>query len=278
MACGIAAKILARSCGGSPQRHTRATLDLAKACVAFCHITIPSLPGLHPKLPLMLQAASVALMNGLVSQAESLVKGGLTIVSDFFDERAEAATGGGAREGVKEEEARCVSFLRSAASFCLLLPGHPQKGPLYVVQGLVAAMKKTRHASNLVQLVPLAAAFSQSPYLYSVKGVDSNDVLYGGDATFAKELEDMGAALIVQSLERLAQDLLADNGGGGGGEPANASLAVLDTIITTILPSQPLRSKMKQLLLTMGQQASIRNTEADHALQHYRKVLAHKLK
>ena len=180
LACQAAAKILARSCGGDPRRHTAATLDAARACVAFCHVTLPSLQQAQPKLNLMLQAASVALMNGLVSQSESLVRGAVALAR----EEAEGAE----RDG----------FLRQCASLCLLLPGHPQLGPLYVAKDLEEACAQE---SDKISLLPMVCAFAQESLPYHCRGLDSSDVLYAGDEDYHRELQETGGRVIAGAVQ-----------------------------------------------------------------------------
>ena len=229
LACQLACRILHRTCGGDPQRHTPATLDMAKACVAFCHITAPSLPGVHPKLGLMAQSASVALMNGLVSQAESLVRAGVTMAEEVM------------AEGGREEDLRqCGDFLKQSASLCLLLPGHPQKGPLFVVLGIERAMKRSL---DKISLLPMICAMAQDALPYHCRGVDSNNVLYAGDEDFQRELQEMGGKMVAEGVQGLLE------GDHGGAEAAMVLLGAVDTILTTCKCSAALVDKLRALLL-----------------------------
>ncbi|QDZ24560.1 VPS35 endosomal protein sorting factor-like [Chloropicon primus] len=237
LACQIAARILHKSCGDDPQRHTGATLDIAKACIAFCHITIPSLPGMNPKLGLMQQAASVALMNGLVSQAESLLKAGVNMAQE-----AEADQGGSGRELMARaptQASYCANFLKSCASLCLLLPGHPQKGPLYVVHGLEGAVTES---SDKIALLPMVCAFAQESLPYHCKGVDSNDVLYAGDEDFHRELQEIGGKMIAEAVQGLLDR------GTAVGAADDALLLAIDTILSSCQCSAVLQNKLRTLL------------------------------
>lgn len=55
-------------------RHSRKTLGFVKACIAFAHITIPVLASLTVQNRLYRLTAQVALMNTLISEADSLLK------------------------------------------------------------------------------------------------------------------------------------------------------------------------------------------------------------
>lgn len=55
-------------------RHSRKTLGFVKACIAFAHITIPVLSSLTVQNRLYRLTAQVALMNTLISEADSLLK------------------------------------------------------------------------------------------------------------------------------------------------------------------------------------------------------------
>ncbi len=48
-------------------------LSICKACVAYAHITIPSLKSDKNRITLFLQTSRVALCNGLIAETESII-------------------------------------------------------------------------------------------------------------------------------------------------------------------------------------------------------------
>ena len=76
-----------------------------------------------------------------------------------------------------------------------MVPGHPEHGPFYLVKGLLNAIERYEwqessgaKARVLISLLPLLCAYGQRTLPYTVPKVDSNDVLYGGKASYLTEL------------------------------------------------------------------------------------------
>lgn len=55
-----------------------------KACVAYTHITIPTLESVEKQINLLFLSAEVALMNGLIGETESLLSKIIQLLSDNF--------------------------------------------------------------------------------------------------------------------------------------------------------------------------------------------------
>lgn len=52
-------------------KHSKKTAAFTKACLAYCHITIPSISDVYRKLQLLLHCANVSLLNCLLPQVRS---------------------------------------------------------------------------------------------------------------------------------------------------------------------------------------------------------------
>lgn len=66
-------------------KHTQRTLSFVKACIAYAHITIPTLENMDKQIQYFLLTAQVALLNGLIGETDSLLKGVLATIDENFD-------------------------------------------------------------------------------------------------------------------------------------------------------------------------------------------------
>lgn len=74
-------------------KHSQKTLSFVKACIAYSHITIPTLESIEKQIQYFLLTAQVALLNGLIGETDSLLKGVLATIDENFDERKVNQTG-----------------------------------------------------------------------------------------------------------------------------------------------------------------------------------------
>ena len=218
-------------------KHSNKTLAFVKATVAFCQITAPSVAGAPARLRLFLAAAEAALMNGLVQQAEGLIRSAIT---DAQESTGASAVGGWRDLAPGEADAAVVDFVRRCASFLVVLPGHPEKGPLYIVRGLARVMetfpwspKSDAPVQAHLALVQLCSALAQPRLPYRVEGVQSNDALYAGEPEYAEEVLELTHELVQRATdaagarvdERGEEDGgegRVGDGDGGGGESGKA--------------------------------------------------------
>lgn len=89
-------------------------------------------------------------------------------------------------------------FLPSFLTPLMLMPGHPQYGPFYLVKGLVNGLVKFpwSHASDVrtkayIDLLPVLTAFAQPTLPVHLPRLDSNDVVYAGDPHYSADLNDL---------------------------------------------------------------------------------------
>jgi hypothetical protein len=105
---------------------------------AYCHITIPSLLDVFRKLQLLFFLAQISLLNQCLPQTDAFLKGAISIIPDLPSryedrERAIAITS-------CHNEDRLVGYILELLSFLVLVPGHPEHGPFYILQGLSNAL------------------------------------------------------------------------------------------------------------------------------------------
>ena len=196
--------------------HTKKTTNFVKACLAYCHITIPSIDDAFKRLALFRLCSVVALRNRLLPQTDTFLKAAIQLIADVP-----------AFEKIDHKkvptEGKLISTLLSLMSTFVVVPGHPEHGPFYLVKGLINAIERYPWKSSasktklFVSLVSLLSAFGQGKLIYSVPGVESNDVLYGSQSGYLNELRAYMTTVVDKCMEQLA-DL--------GGEKAQCGLVI----------------------------------------------------
>ena len=184
-------------------KHSKKTAAFAKACLAFCHITVPSITYVLRKLQLLLHCANVALLNQCLPQTDTFLKAAISLIPEVpaFEEID------GKR--VHTEERLCT-YLRSLLSTLVLAPGHPDHGPFYIVQGLLNAIPKFswQPASGVgtrvyVDMLALLCTYAQRRFPYHIPHIESNDDLYGGAPGYVFELRQATHTCLQEILKQL---------------------------------------------------------------------------
>ena len=96
--------------------HTRRTTVFVKACLAYAHITIPSIMEPMRRLHLFLLAGQISLSNNLVTQAETLLKAVIAYIPDLSSLEPQR----------KPHDDDVMSFISSLANTLIVAPGHPE--------------------------------------------------------------------------------------------------------------------------------------------------------
>lgn len=65
-------------------KHNSKTQSFVKACIAYSHITIPTLENTDQQLKLFLLTAQSSLLNGLIGETDSLIKAVLATMDENF--------------------------------------------------------------------------------------------------------------------------------------------------------------------------------------------------
>jgi uncharacterized membrane protein YgcG len=154
-------------------RHTKKTSAFSKACLAFCHITIPSIADMSRKLLLQLYCAQIALLNQNLPQTDTFLKSFISLIPEMSSEGGAAggAGGGGGGDGGTSggtssgggtsgsvgtsvsvsasvenkriyNEEKLYLMIKSLLSTLVIAPGHPEHGPFYLIQGLLNALTR----------------------------------------------------------------------------------------------------------------------------------------
>jgi len=143
------------------------------------------------------------LVNQALPQADSLFKAAIKLIQEV---PPKVETDG----QLKSTEEPLIGAISRFMSLLVAIPGHPEQGPFYLVKGLLKVIgaypweagstAKVRLHMNALSLL---ASYQQTRLPYHIKGVDSNDVLYGGDPDYLAELQ----AIISKILEEILQSL-----------------------------------------------------------------------
>ena len=84
--------------------------------------------------------AQAALCNQLLPQMEGFVKAVVTLVPEVLAPAGQELEGALKAEAEKREEV-LVALLSNLCSFLVVVPGHPEHGPFYLVTGLLNVLQ-----------------------------------------------------------------------------------------------------------------------------------------
>eukprot|EP01062_Namystynia_karyoxenos_P016788 TRINITY_DN16182_c0_g1_i1.p1 TRINITY_DN16182_c0_g1~~TRINITY_DN16182_c0_g1_i1.p1 ORF type:complete len:982 (+),score=374.39 TRINITY_DN16182_c0_g1_i1:91-3036(+) len=208
-----------RAHGGVVKSHTKKLGAFVKACITYCHVTIPSLADPQLRAQLFLVGGALCFNYGFLPQGEALLKACVAALEDM-PQPPPAETKGGRNAAAEELEAWVLRLVPSVLGVALVAPGSPQLGGLWLFEA-VAAFAEGREwepcsaARGLIHTACIAslAAMRQErlPYHFPAPyGAPSNDELFAGEEAFAGDVEDMAGELVekvVAELERLQKVL-----------------------------------------------------------------------
>lgn len=64
-------------------KHSKKTSAFVKACLAYCHITIPSITRISTKLDLLLYCTQIALVNNCLPQTDTFLKAAISLIPEM---------------------------------------------------------------------------------------------------------------------------------------------------------------------------------------------------
>jgi hypothetical protein len=163
--------------------------------------------GLVHRLNLLLLCGNTSLTNQCLPQTDTFFKAAITLIPevppllDTFDYNKKESS-----------EGKLLEFLTGFAGALVCVPGHPEHGPFYLVHGLLTAVQRYNWQPNTgnktrlyVSLLSLLCAYSQRKLPYSVDGVESNDLLYGGNVEYTKELRGHINTIVDEIMGQLTE-------------------------------------------------------------------------
>jgi hypothetical protein len=228
----LAAQALAARRDGA---HGGRSGGFVRACLAFAHVTLPSLVAAPRRAALFCLAGRCALTHGLLPHADSLLR---CAVADC----AAASDWGG--DGAATAEAQLLPISAALCATLVAAPGHPERGALHLLRPLCDALRGTTWAPEtgaaaMALLPPLRAlhALRQRALPYAPVGVECNDVLYAGDAGYTAELDGLAAELAIAAVAHLA---------GGGRDGRKRAIVRLHTAATLLLCFSPAAQEVRE--------------------------------
>ncbi|CAI5733304.1 unnamed protein product [Peronospora destructor] len=207
---------------GSKKR-AHACRSLIQSCLAFAHVTVPSIDTPLEKLQLMVLAANVALVTSCIPQMDAMVKAAIVMLADFDLSAVRpsfscdtnlgmvtssapihaAAVGLFGVVGTSSSSSYKIDEVMSVVGELLFWSGwHGFRGAHLLSLRLEAGVARVR---VLLMLAKVYALWAQQSLPGRLDGVDSNDVLYGGDDAFYNEVQVRFSSVV----EEVARDIEA---------------------------------------------------------------------
>lgn len=186
-------------------KHTKKTFEFVKACMAFVHITIPSIDSIFTRLYLYVLSGQVSLMNNLLGQADVLFKIAIETIAEvptliMLENQTAIPT-----------EVELVTFVNYLASCFISIPSHPDLGPFYLFRGLLNILQNYSWAKGsdgkiriYVNMLNSLCALYQESLPYTYVGVNSNDTLFAGDVAYFEDICTIGNTLVEEILKHMA--------------------------------------------------------------------------
>ncbi|KAF1333259.1 hypothetical protein FI667_g2958, partial [Globisporangium splendens] len=199
--------------------------NFIKSCLAYAHITIPSISDPFRKLELMTLSAKVALVNNCLPQMDALLKAAIVQITELDPSKfyyqyhvpTSSTMDGGAIDDLEfledadshaNESDGLVRTIGDLVSILVYAPSLTDDDAFYFVNGLRKAVlermaweKMTSSPIPRVQvsatrsrvrillfLMQLYGLWGQKQLPQRITGLDSNDVLYGGDDSFSEQV------------------------------------------------------------------------------------------
>lgn len=204
--------------------------DFIKSCQAYAHITIPSITNVFHRLELLVLCAKAALCGNCLPQMEAFIKSAIMAVAeldygqalhDIESDATSDSVGSTVVSVVDEGRDPVLAMFQDLIRVIAYAPSLVDDEPFYFVDALqkatLARMKWDLLSSSLtptrvqrmaskcririqVSLVQLYAMWGQPRFPNRIDGVECNDVLYGGDDSFAERVQAGFSSTLDQAI------------------------------------------------------------------------------
>ena len=191
-------------------KHNKKTSTFVKACLAYCHVTIPSLELVWPRLYLFCNLGQIALVNNMINQAEAFFIAAILLIPKLPNTFTAQYS-----NQIQSTPALLSEYIETFCSTIIVMPGHPEKGPFYLLQLLKENLLKFSlwkdgninqyKIKAFIGIFKCLCTYSQKEFPYNIDNVSSNDKLYGQISKYMnlcfKELNDLGKSIHEQILQ-----------------------------------------------------------------------------
>lgn len=175
-------------------KHNQKTKSFIKACVAYSHITIPTLESIEKQLSYFLMTAEVAMLNGLIGETDSLIKAILATIDENFNANRINFIG---------------DIILQLLGMLVVVPSNPETSFFQLIEGVINLLKNHEwgNANNLLkvriytQMINYLGTQLQDSLPYHIPNVDSNDRIFIGNDDFKREANQLLDFCFDQVLE-----------------------------------------------------------------------------
>jgi hypothetical protein len=209
-------------------KHNKKTAAFTRACVAYMYITIPMIDGYLERLHLYTLASQLAVLNQSLHQAEAMISAAVRLAGDIPKQEE-------INHHMVNTEAPLLAFCKSMMGVLVVMPGHPDKGPFFLLRELLDTMVDHEWSADSLALfeirlsaIKVLCAVSQDNVApkYTIANIDTNVVLYEGDPEFEKELR----LFLDQLVSDLMDSMAAWKEKNQNGKAAEGALKLFDTL------------------------------------------------
>eukprot|EP00759_Apiculatamorpha_spiralis_P043388 PhF_6_TR40801/c0_g1_i2/m.61641 len=179
--------------------HAKKAATMAKACLAFCHMTIPSIMNPWSRMRLCLETTSAALTHNFLQQAEVHLKLCMTTLNETTLD-------------CQCDEDDVLTFISSFIGICVAVPGNPDFGPFYLFQAISSWNSKYAWGQNsdgrgrvYLMILHAVVAMMTNSVPYKFEKVSGNDELYAD--SFNTKVQEEGSSLVTEVLEGALKDI-----------------------------------------------------------------------
>ncbi|CAG9321359.1 C16orf62 [Blepharisma stoltei] len=179
-------------------KHNLKTHAFLKACISYAHITTPSLESPVTQFKLFVLGSQVALMNGLLGEAESQIKAAISLIGELATE-----------DNLAEIEPSLHALIgqmvilpdNPASTSGFFLPAH---GLLNTLTALNKRFEKIKYRAFISMLWYLSSQ-AQSRLPFRLFRVDSNDKLMSGNKKFKEDMITLLGLILEELLNFVAE-------------------------------------------------------------------------
>ena len=117
--CPARGQLAVRTYGYMKGKHTKKTAAFAKACLAYCHITIASIQDTSRRLFLLLRSAQISMLNSCLPQTDTFLKAAISLIPEVSPWSIDSVSG-----KKLHTEVQLASYIRNLLSTLVMVPGH----------------------------------------------------------------------------------------------------------------------------------------------------------